>query len=218
MGTDVKQTIAKRVAQELNDGDVVNLGIGLPSLVANFVPADRRVIFQSENGVLGLGGVPGEGAADPDVFDAGATEVSLAPGACFLDSAECFGLIRGGHIQTTVLGAMQVDEKGSLANWAIPGKRVVGFGGAMDLLVGARKVIVAMEHSAKGKPKILSKCTFPLTAVGAVDLIVTEMGVLRVEDDGLVLTEIADGCTVDDIRAVTEAEFRVAGDLKTMQV
>ncbi|WP_077369527.1 3-oxoacid CoA-transferase subunit B [Anaerosalibacter sp. Marseille-P3206] len=214
----IKEFIAKRVAQELKDGDVINLGIGLPTLVANYVPEDMDVTFQSENGFVGLGPAPEEGKEDKDIVNAGGQYVTIKEGGMFFDSATSFGIIRGGHVDATVLGALQVDQKGNLANWMIPGKMVPGMGGAMDLVVGAKKVIVAMEHTVKGNPKILKECNLPLTAAGEVDLIITEMGVMEVTDNGLVLTEINPEYTVEDVKNATEAEFTVADDLKKMEI
>jgi len=215
---EMKNFIAKRVAKELKDGDVVNLGIGLPTLVANYVPEGMDVTFQSENGFLGLGPVPEEGKEDKDIVNAGGQYVTIKEGGVFFDSATSFGIIRGGHVDATVLGALQVDQEGNLANWMIPGKMVPGMGGAMDLVVGAKKVIVAMEHTVKGNPKILKKCTLPLTAAKEVDLIITEMGVMEVTDKGLVLTEINKEFTVDDVKAATEADLIISEDLKEMEV
>ncbi|WP_416198735.1 MAG: Butyryl-CoA:acetoacetate CoA-transferase beta subunit [Sporanaerobacter sp.] len=215
---EMKNFIAKRVAKELKDGDVVNLGIGLPTLVANYVPEGMDVTFQSENGFLGLGPAPEEGKEDKDIVNAGGQYVTIKEGGVFFDSATSFGIIRGGHVDATVLGALQVDQEGNLANWMIPGKMVPGMGGAMDLVVGAKKVIVAMEHTVKGNPKILKKCTLPLTAAKEVDLIITEMGVMEVTDKGLVLTEINKEFTVDDVKAATEADLIISEDLKEMEV
>ncbi|MBW4827931.1 MAG: 3-oxoacid CoA-transferase subunit B [Clostridiaceae bacterium] len=212
-----KAFIAKRVAKELHDGDVVNLGIGLPTMVANYVPEGMDVTFQSENGFVGLGPAPEEGKEDKDIINAGGMPVTIKEGGVFFDSATSFGIIRGGHVDMTVLGALQVDGKGNLANWMIPGKMVPGMGGAMDLVVGAKKVIVAMEHTVKGNPKILKECNLPLTAAGEVDLIITEMGVMEVTDKGLVLTEINPEFTVEDVKNATEAELIVADDLKKME-
>lgn len=212
-----KAFIAKRVAKELHDGDVVNLGIGLPTMVANYVPEGMDVTFQSENGFVGLGPAPEEGKEDKDIINAGGMPVTIKEGGVFFDSATSFGIIRGGHVDMTVLGALQVDGKGNLANWMIPGKMVPGMGGAMDLVVGAKKVIVAMEHTVKGNPKILKECNLPLTAAGEVDLIITEMGVMEVTDKGLVLTEINPEFTVEDVKNATEAELIVADDLKEME-
>ena len=183
----IKEFIAKRVSQELKDGDVVNLGIGLPTLVANFVPEDIEITLQSENGFVGMGPAPKEGEEDPDLVNAGGQYVTINPGGTFFDSADSFLIIRGGHVDVTVLGALEVDEKGNLANWMVPGKMVPGMGGAMDLVTGAKKVIVAMNHTAKGNHKILKECKLPLTAVKCVDLIITEMGVIEVKDKGLLL-------------------------------
>ena len=213
-----KAFIAKRVAKELHDGDVVNLGIGLPTMVASYVPEGMDVTFQSENGFVGLGPAPEEGKEDKDIINAGGMPVTIKEGGVFFDSATSFGIIRGGHVDITVLGALQVDEKGNLANWMIPGKMVPGMGGAMDLVVGAKKVIVAMEHTVKGNAKILKECNLPLTAAGEVDLIITEMGVMEVTDKGLVLTEINPEFTVEDVKNATEAELIVADDLKEMEV
>lgn len=218
---DKKQTqefIAKRVAKELKDGDVINLGIGLPTKVANYVPENMDVTFQSENGFVGLGPAPEEGKEDKDIVNAGGQYVTIKEGGMFFDSATSFGIIRGGHVDATILGALQVDEKGNLANWMIPGKMVPGMGGAMDLVVGAKRTIVAMEHTVKGKPKILKECNLPLTAAGEVDLIVTEMGVMEVTDKGLVLTEINPEFTVEDVKNATEAEIIVSDNLKEMEV
>lgn len=199
--------IASRVAKELSDGDIVNLGIGLPTRVANFIPENIEVILQSENGFLGLGPTPTADNYDPSIINAGGQPVTILPGGCFFDSATSFGIIRGGHIDVSVLGALQVDEKGNIANYMIPGKMVPGMGGAMDLVTGAKKVIVAMEHTAKGAHKILKECSLPLTAVNAVDLIITEMGVIKVTAEGLKLIEINPEYTVKDIKAATEASL-----------
>ena len=215
---DKKEFIARRVAKELKDGDVVNLGIGLPTMVANHVPENMNVFFQSENGFIGLGPAPEEGNEDPYIVNAGAQCVTILPGGVFFDSATSFGIIRGGHVDMTVLGALQVDEKGNLANWMIPGKMVPGMGGAMDLVVGAKKVIVAMEHTVKGNHKILKKCNLPLTAAGEVNLIVTEMGVIEVTDKGLVLTEINPEYTVEEVQAATEANLIISENLINMEV
>ncbi len=215
---DKKTFIVKRVAQDLKDGDVVNLGIGMPTMVANYVPKGMNVMFQSENGIMGLGPAPEEGKEDKDIFNAGGGYVTAVPGAKFLSSAESFGMIRGGHVDMAVLGALQVDAQGNLANWCVPGKKVPGMGGAMDLVVGAKNTVLAMEHTAKGNPKILKECTFPLTGVKVVNTIITDMCVMLVTPDGLLMTEIAPDITVDDVKAATEAPFKVAEDLKVMNV
>lgn len=214
----IKQFIAKRVAKELKDGDVVNLGIGLPTAVANYVPEGINVFFQSENGFIGLGPAPLEGDENPRIVNAGAQCVTILPGGVFFDSATSFGIIRGGHVDMTVLGALQVDEKGNLANWMIPGKMVPGMGGAMDLVVGAKKVVVAMEHTVKGNHKILKECNLPLTAAGQVNLIVTEMGVIEVTEKGLVLKEINPEFTIEQVQAATEAELIISDNLIKMEI
>lgn len=211
-----KDYIAKRVAKELKDGDVVNLGIGLPTLVANYVPEDIEITLQSENGFLGMGPAPGEGEEDPDMVNAGGKFATLNPGGAFFDSATSFVIIRGGHVDVTVLGALEVDEKGNLANWMVPGKLVPGMGGAMDLVTGAKKVIVAMNHTAKGEHKILKECALPLTAVKVVDLIITEMGVMEITDKGIVLKEINPEFTVEEVQNATGAALIIAEDLKYM--
>ncbi|NMA37565.1 MAG: CoA transferase subunit B [Papillibacter sp.] len=210
---DNKTNIAKRVAKELHHGDVVNLGIGLPTLVANYIPEGVHITLQGENGLLGAGPAAKPGEEDPELTNAGGLPITVLPGASFFDSATSFGIIRGGHVHVTILGALQVDEKGNLASWMVPGKKVPGMGGAMDLVVGAQKVIVAMEHTAKGEPKILSKCTYPLTAVGVVSQIITEMGVMDVTKEGLVLTELAPGYTVEQVQAATEAKLIISDNL-----
>ncbi|AIO18739.1 Butyrate--acetoacetate CoA-transferase subunit B [Candidatus Izimaplasma bacterium HR1] len=202
---EIKNFIAKRVAREFHDGDVINLGIGLPTLVGNFVPNDIHIFLQSENGLIGLGPAPTEDNIDPDITNAGGQPVTLLPGGMYFDSCTSFGIIRGGHVDVTVLGSLQVDEAGSLANWIIPGKMVPGMGGAMDLVTGARKVILAMTHTNRGKPKILKECTLPLTARNQVNLIVTEMGVIDVKDDGLHLIEFNPEFTINEIIEATEA-------------
>lgn len=208
--TTLRERIARRVARELHSGDVVNLGIGLPSLVANYVADDLGVIFQSENGLVGLGPMPDQAHIDVDLTNAGGQPVTALPGAAFFDSALSFAIIRGGHVDVTVLGALEVDRDGSLANWIIPGKMVPGMGGAMDLVIGARRVIVAMEHCDKqGRPKILPRCTLPLTARGQVNLIVTEKAVIEVTDSGLLLKEIAYDTTTDEVRRLTATALRL---------
>ncbi len=206
---DSKTLIARRVAQEIQPGWLVNLGIGLPSLVASHVPASRGVFFQAENGIIGLGARPPEGMEDVHLTDAGGGFVSAIPGAASIDSAMSFGLIRGGHLDMTVLGGLQVDERGWLANWKVPGKMVPGMGGAMDLVTGAARVVVAMQHAAKGQSKIVHRCTLPLTAARRVDLIVTDLAVIAPGENGLTLRERAPGVTVDEILAATEAELIV---------
>lgn len=215
---DAKTFIAKRVARELRDGDVVNLGIGLPTLVANYLPEDIHITLQAENGILGTGPAAEPGKEDSDITNAGGFPITVLPGASFFDSATSFGIIRGGHVDVTILGALQVDEKGNLASWMVPGKRVPGMGGAMDLVVGARKVIVAMEHAIKGDPKIMKLCTYPLTAVSVVKKIITEMGVMDITEKGIVLTEIAPGLTVEDVQAATDAKLIISEHLKVMDV
>lgn len=212
----MQEFIAKRVALELKDGALVNLGIGLPTLVANFVPEGRDVLFQSENGFIGLGPMPDEDQIDPCIANAGGMPVTILPGGSFFDSAMSFGIIRGGHVDTTVLGALQVAENGDIASYMIPGKMVPGMGGAMDLLSGAKKVIVAMEHTNKGNPKLLKECTLPLTAVKAVDMIVTEMGVIEVTEVGFVIIEQNPAYTLDEIKAATGAELTISQALKQM--
>ncbi|MGL5190346.1 MAG: 3-oxoacid CoA-transferase subunit B [Cetobacterium sp.] len=214
----IREIIAKRVAKEFNDGDVVNLGIGLPTEVANYIPDSIYVALQSENGLIGMGPVPCEKEADSRISNAGGSLVSIVEGGCFFDSLVSFGIIRGGHVDTTVLGALQVDEKGNLANWMVPGKMVPGMGGAMDLVVGAKKVIIAMEHTAKGTPKILKNCTLPLTAANQVNLIVTEKGVMEIKNNRVYLKEISPFSSVEDIMKYTEAEIIVQDDLKIMEV
>lgn len=215
---DEKEYIARRVAKELHDGDVVNLGIGLPTMVANFIPEDIEITLQSENGFLGMGPAPEKGDEDPYLVNAGGIHVTINPGGVFFDSAESFLIIRGGHVNATVLGALEVDEKGNLANWMVPGKMVPGMGGAMDLVTGAKKVIVAMNHTAKGNHKILKQCTLPLTAVNAVDMIITEMGVMEVTDNGIVLKEINSEFTVEQVQAATGATLIIAEDLKNIEL
>ena len=213
-----KEIIAQRVAQEMRDGDLVNLGIGLPTMVANYLPAGVRCFFQSENGIIGMQALEGIESASDALTDAGGTPTSMIPGAAAFDSVASFGFIRGGHLDVTVLGGMQVDEAGMLANWMIPGKMVPGMGGAMDLVAGAKRVIVSMTHTAKGAPKILKKCNLPLTADRRVSLIVTEIAVIEPTPEGLVLREIAPDVTVDQVIEQTEATLIIDPDLTVMQL
>jgi acetate CoA/acetoacetate CoA-transferase beta subunit len=213
---DAQTVIARRIALELRDGMLVNLGIGIPTLVAGYVPLGIAVFFQSENGLIGTGSIPEEAMAQSRLTDAGGRPVTAIPGACTFDSAMSFGLIRGGHVDMTVLGGLQVDAQGLLANWTIPGKMVPGMGGAMDLVTGARRVVVAMQHTAKGKPKIVARCSLPLTSARPVDLIVTELAVIAQQDGRLRLLETAPGVSVADVLAATEAQLDVAEDVRPM--
>ena len=213
---EIKTFIARRAAKEMHDGDVVNLGIGLPTLIPDYLPEGVHVILQSENGMIGMGKSPEEGKEDKFLINAGGSYTTAVPGASTFDSATSFGIIRGGHVNVSVLGAMQVDEHGDIANWMIPGKLTPGMGGAMDLLVGAKKVIVAMEHTQKGNPKILKKCNLPLTAKGRVNMIITEMGVMEITNEGIVLTEINPEFSFEQVQAATEATLIKSPNLKSM--
>jgi len=215
---DAQTVIAKRVALELRDGMLVNLGIGIPTLVANHVPPGMHVFFQSENGLVGTGPVPEEGMIGQFLTDAAGRPVSALPGAATFDSAMSFGLIRGGHLDITVLGALQVDEQGQLANWTIPGKMVPGMGGAMDLVTGAKRVVVAMQHSARGQPKIVKRCSLPLTSLRRIDLVVTELAVISFADGRPTLLETAPGVSVGDVLAATEAQLVVPDRVPTMNI
>jgi acetate CoA/acetoacetate CoA-transferase beta subunit len=215
---DAQTIIARRVALELRSGMLVNLGIGIPTLVANYVPANLKVFFQSENGLIGSGPIPEQGMEHPMLTDAGGRPISALPGACVFDSAMSFGLIRGGHVDMTVLGGLQVDGHGYLANWTIPGKMVPGMGGAMDLVTGAKRVVVAMQHAAKGKSKIVKKCNLPLTSARTVDLVVTDMAVIAFPDGKATLMETAPGVSVADVTANTEAELIVAAKVPEMAI
>ncbi|WGS65334.1 3-oxoacid CoA-transferase subunit B [Marinitoga aeolica] len=213
-----KERIAKRVAKEFKPGNIVNLGIGLPTLVANYVPKEMNIFFHGENGVLGIGSEVPEELSNPDLTNAGGKFIETVPGAMVFDTAFSFALIRGGHLDYTVLGGLQVDEEGHLANWMVPGKLIPGMGGAMDLVTGAKKVIVAMTHTAKGKPKIVKKCNLPLTSSRRIDLIVTEFAVIEPNDEGLLLKEISPDITLDELKEITDAELIIPENLKTMEI
>lgn len=214
--SDAKAIIANRVAKELKDGNVINLGIGLPTMVVNYLPEDVHIVFQSENGIMGMGPAAEPGKEDLDIMNAGAGYVTANPGAMFFDSATSFGIIRGRHVDATVLGALQVDKHGNLASWIVPGKMVPGMGGSMDLVVGAKKVIIAMQHTQKGNHKILDECTLPYTAIKVVNEIVTEMGVMIVTPEGLLLTEYNPEYTVEQIQEATGTKLMISPDLKPM--
>ena len=214
---DIKARIAARAAKEFKDGDVANLGIGIPTMVTDFLPEGVDIILDSENGFTGLTGPAEQGKEDYRLIDSGGKWVTAAPYANFFGTDESFAIIRGGHVDATVLGAMQVDEEGSVANWIVPGKSIAGMGGAMDLICGAKKVIITMTHTQKGAPKILHKCTLPLTAKAVVDLIITEMGVFEFRPEGMTLIELHPDYTLEDVKAATEADFIVAEDLKAME-
>lgn len=213
-----KEIIAKRVAKELKEGQLVNLGIGLPTLVANYIPKEMNITFESENGIVGMGQMAASGENDPDIINSGGEYVTLLPQGAFFDSSMSFALIRGGHVDVAVLGALEVDEKGNLANWIVPNKIVPGMGGAMDLAIGAKKIIVAMQHTGKDKPKIVKKCTLPLTAKAQVNLIVTELCVIDVTSDGLLLKEIHKDTTIDEIKSLTDASLIVPDNVKIMDI
>jgi len=214
---DIKEIIAKRVAKELKDGDVVNLGIGLPTMVANYLPEGVHIVLQSENGIMGMGPAAEPGKEDVDIINAGAQYVTINPGSMYFDSSISFGIIRGGHVDATILGALEVDQMGNLANWIVPGKMVPGMGGAMDLVVGAKKVIIAMQHTQKGRHKILDTCTLPYTAIKVVDMIVTEMGVMEITPEGIMLTEINPEYTVEQVREATQCKLIISPGLKDME-
>ena len=214
----MREVIAKRAAKELHDGDVVNLGIGIPTLIPNYLPEGVEVTLQTENGAMGMGPTPAEGEEDKNMINAGGGYITLEPGACTFDSATSFAIIRGGHVNVSFLGALQVDEKGNLANWIIPGKMAPGMGGAMDLVVGAKRVILTMEHTQKGNHKILKECTLPLTAAGQVNMIITEMGVMDITPEGIVLRELHPEFTVEQVQEATGATLIIDPNLKPMDI
>jgi acetate CoA/acetoacetate CoA-transferase beta subunit len=215
---EMREVIAKRAAKELHDGDVVNLGIGIPTLIPNYLPEGVTVTLQTENGAMGMGPTPEEGKEDKNLINAGGGAITLLPGACTFDSATSFAIIRGGHVNVSFLGALQVDEKGNLANWIIPGKMAPGMGGAMDLVVGAKRVILTMEHTQKGAPKILKECTLPLTAAGQVNMIITEMGVMDITPEGIVVREIHPEFTFEQMQEATEAKLILDPNCKPMDI
>ena len=222
--TDMKNLIAARAAKELKDGDVVNLGIGIPTFVVNFLPPGIEIFLQSENGIMGMGPTPAPDKINPDIVNAGGIPVTVKPGAAFFDSATSFGIIRGGHVDATIIGALEVDEKGSIANWIVPGKSIPGMGGAMDLMAAAKKVIVVTSHTQKGPllgqkgaPKILKKCTLPYGALGVVNMIITEMGVMEITPKGIMLTELHPDYTKEQVQEATEAKLIISPNLKPMQ-
>ena len=215
---EMREVIAKRAAKELHDGDVVNLGIGIPTLIPNYLPEGVEVTLQTENGAMGMGPTPAEGEEDKNMINAGGGYITLEPGACTFDSATSFAIIRGGHVNVSFLGALHVDEKGNLANWIIPGKMAPGMGGAMDLVVGAKRVILTMEHTQKGNHKILKECTLPLTAAGQVNMIITEMGVMDITPEGIVLRELHPEFTVEQVQEATGATLIIDPNLKPMDI
>lgn len=217
--SNVKQLIANRAAKEMKEGTIVNLGIGIPTMVADFIPEDKEIFLHTENGLLGVGPTPAKGTEDPEIINAGKLPVTAKIGASYFSSSESFSMIRGGHIDTVILGALQVSEKGDLANWAIPGQDILGVGGAMDLVVGAKKVIITTQHCSKdGEPKIVSECSFPLTAKNVVSTLITEYAVFRFIDNEMILEEILEGWTVEKLREITPANFSISPNLKSYQI